>query len=373
MKICYLSNSAIGSYYASSIQIVKMCEAFTKLGNDVVLISRKAENKKIKKQNIFSYYDVKSKFTIKILKSFKTFPLGIKYYLFSIISIVESLKFRPNIYITRNFFTCFLLVLLRKKIILELHHDLSIESRTVKFLVKYFKFLNSKCIKKIVAITHSVKNTYIDNYRVNNEKILVLPSGSSMKKNFIFKNNKKFFKIGYLGTLYESRGSNLIYNLAKIDKKNQYYLYGDLKKLKNYKKYDLIKNLNLYDWVPYKEISKILSKMDILLMPYVSSIKVAGDVGDISKFTSPLKLFDYLTAGKIILCSDFHVLKEAIKDKQNAIFIKNYKNVFSWKSEIQKLKNQPYKQLIISKNNHKLSKKYSLIQRAYKILNGINS
>ena len=29
-------------------------------------------------------------------------------------------------------------------------------------------------------------------------------------------------------------------------------------------------------------------------MPYVSSITVAGNIGDITKFTSPLKLFDYL-------------------------------------------------------------------------------
>ena len=102
-------------------------------------------------------------------------------------------------------------------------------------------------------------------------------------------------------------------------------------------------------------------------MPYVSSITVAGNVGDITKFTSPLKLFDYLSAGKIIICSDFKVLKEVIKEK-NAIFIKNYTNPYSWKSEIQKLKNQPNKQFIISKNNYKLSKKYSLISRAKKIL-----
>ena len=101
----------------------------------------------------------------------------------------------------------------------------------------------------------------------------------------------------------------------------------------------------------YKEIPKNLSKMDILLMPYVSSITAAGDIGDITKFTSPLKLFDYLSAGKIIICSDFKVLKEPIKENKNAIFIKNYKNIFSWKNEIHKLKYQPYKQLIISKNN----------------------
>ena len=51
MKICYLSNSAIGSQYASSIQIVKMCEAFKELGNEVILISRKTA----KKKDIFKY------------------------------------------------------------------------------------------------------------------------------------------------------------------------------------------------------------------------------------------------------------------------------------------------------------------------------
>ena len=90
-------------------------------------------------------------------------------------------------------------------------------------------------------------------------------------------------------------------------------------------------------------------------MPYISSITVAGDVGDITKFTSPLKLFDYLSMGKIIICSDIQVLKEVIKDKENAIFVKNYKNIFAWKSKIHKLKNQPQKQFIMSKNNYQLS------------------
>ena len=45
-------------------------------------------------------------------------------------------------------------------------------------------------------------------------------------------------------------------------------------------------------------------------MPYTSSITVAGDVGDITKYTSPLKLFDYLSTGKVIICSDISVLKD---------------------------------------------------------------
>jgi hypothetical protein len=42
--------------------------------------------------------------------------------------------------------------------------------------------------------------------------------------------------------------------------------------------------------------------MDLLLMPYTSSITVAGDVGDITKYTSPLKLFDYLSLLEDQLC-----------------------------------------------------------------------
>ena len=365
MRICYLSNSAIPSSVASSIQIVKMCEAFSELNNEVILITT---NLIKKKRNIFEYYNVKYRFIFMRIKMFKTFPLGFKYYLFSIFSIYESLKYNPEIYITRNFFTCFLLVLLRKKIIMELHHDLGIESRIVRFLVKNFKFLNSKHIKKIVAITKGVKDEYVNKKIINENKIIILPSGSSIKKRFEFSNKKKFFKIGYFGSLYKSRGLDLIRRLAKIDNKNEYYLYGNFDKLNNFKFKNSIKNLHLKNYVPYKDIPKNLSKMDILLMPYVSSITAAGDVGDNTKFTSPLKLFDYLSVGKIILCSDFQVLKEVIDDKKNAIFIKNYKNIFSWKKEIDKLSNQPQKQLIMSRNNYKLSKSYSLKERAKLIL-----
>tara|TARA_Y100000768_G_scaffold370014_1_gene335457 strand:+ start:48 stop:818 length:771 start_codon:yes stop_codon:yes gene_type:complete len=253
---------------------------------------------------------------------------------------------------------------------MELHHDLKMESRIVRFLVSKLKFLNSKFVEKIVAITYGIKNDYVNKKLINKNKIIVLPSGSSIKKNFEFSFNKKFFKIGYFGSLFKSRGLNLIKDLAKIDRNNHYYLYGDFKKISLRYKYTY-KNIHLNNYIPYRDIPKELKKMDILLMPYVSSITVAGDVGDITKFTSPLKLFDYLSVGKIIMCSDFSILREVIDEKKNAIFIKNYKNPQSWKNEIQKLKNQPYKQFIISKNNYKLSKKYSLVSRAKKILEEI--
>ena len=368
MKICYLANSAIPSSTASSIQIVKMCEAFSQLDNEVTLITA---NTKIIDRDIFDFYNEKKKFRITKLKKFNTFPLGIKYYLFSLFSIFESFKYKPDIYITRNFFSCFLLTLFKKKTIIELHHDLTIESRIVRFLIKDLKFLKSKYIKLAIAITKGVKKEYVSNNYIDNHKINILPSGSSLiiKKKKSLK--KKSFKIGYFGSLYRSRGLELIQKLARIDKKNSYHVYGNLSML-NYKKYKTsIPNLHYSNYVPYKVITKHMCDMDILIIPYVSTITVAGDVGDITKFTSPLKLFDYLAAGKMIMCSDFKVLREIV-DMRNVIFIKNYKNPFSWKMEIRKISHQSQKQLIMAHNNNKLSKNYTLKRRAKKIIELIN-
>ena len=108
-------------------------------------------------------------------------------------------------------------------------------------------------------------------------------------------------------------------------------------------------------------------------MPYVSTVTAAGDVGNITKYTSPLKLFDYLSAGRVIICSNLDVLKEILSENKNAIFIKNFKNAFAWKNGNKKISKSKNKIMIMSMNNYKHSKKYSHFKRGQKILNIIES
>ena len=77
----------------------------------------------------------------------------------------------------------------------------------------------------------SIRIQYKSKYNVNEKKIIVLPSGSSIKKNFKFKKKIKYLKIGYFGSLYKSRGFKLILELSKIDKNNNYYVYGGDKRI----------------------------------------------------------------------------------------------------------------------------------------------
>ena len=79
--------------------------------------------------------------------------------------------------------------------------------------------------------------------------------------------------------------------------------------------------------------------MDIFLIPYSKNVTAAGEVSNITNFTSPLKLFDYMSAGKLILSSELDSLKEILKDKKNCLFIKNFSNPFSWLLKIRLIEN----------------------------------
>ena len=115
-----------------------------------------------------------------------------------------------------------------------------------------------------------------------------------------------------------------------------------------------------------------MSNMDILLLPYKNIVHSAGDVDNIVDFTSPLKLFDYLACGKLILCSNLAIFKEIVKDKKNCILVNNFNSPFSWFKEIKKIENNFYRRFIISKNAYNLSKKFNHKIRVKDYLNKLN-
>jgi len=367
MKVInYILFSSIPSILPSSLQAIKTCESLSKNNYDVTLLKPGTGNKQV---SISKYYGLKNKVNIKEFSSINSFPRGLKFYLYCFYCLFFILKIKNSINITRNFFICYLLLLFRQKVILEIHHDTKVESRLTKFILKHLNYFNKDNLLNIVAITKSVKKLFISKYKVKPNKITVLPSGSSIRISSKPKfNYNKRLKIGYFGSLSSSKGVGTIIKLSKIDKDNDYYIFGGLSnEIENLRKKNINDNLYFKANVPYIKLPKIMIRMDILTIPYTNQIKSAGEVDDISKYTSPLKLFDYLAVGKMIISSDLKVLREVI-DERNAIFIKNFENIYEWKKNIIKIKNEKNKILMMSKNNLKLSKDYDHINRVKKYI-----
>ena len=369
MKISYISNSSCPSQLPSSLQIVKTCEYLSKHGNQVYLIIPNTGATKI---SIKKFYDIKYKFNLIRLIKFKKFPLGINYYLFSFLAFLRAKKI-SEIIITRNYFVVFLCSLFKKKCVIELHGDMSNESRINRSIFSIFKILNSKSVSKIVCISKSIKMKYIkESYARDTNKMIVLPSGSSLKMNYKNSLNIKRLKLGYFGTINPSRGINIILKLAQNDRQNDYYIFGGSKsQIVNLNKKHRLRNLYLSPYQNIKIVKIKMKEMDILLMPYSNKVTVSGNVSDTTSYMSPLKLFDYMTTGRLILSSKLEVLKEVIDDK-HCVFIKNYLNPLSWLLEINKIKNNVLKRNIIGKNSHIKSKQYFHNNRVLKYLENLS-
>ena len=56
-----------------------------------------------------------------------------------------------------------------------------------------------------------------------------------------------------------------------------------------------------------------------LIAPYQPVVTLHGGVGDNSQWVCPLKLFDYMAAGKPIICSDHPVIRETVEHERDAL------------------------------------------------------
>ena len=108
--------------------------------------------------------------------------------------------------------------------------------------------------------------------------------------------------------------------------------------------------------------------MDILVIPSnTKKVRSLGGVGNIAKFTSPLKLFDYLASGKLIMVSDLKVFKEIITNNKNCLIIKKL-DVNLWSKKINNFNLNISRINKIKKNAFLLSKQFTYLKRARKIL-----
>ncbi len=367
MNIVYIFNSSIPSYNANSLQVVNMCHNIAKYIGKITLITPNTGLKK----NFSEHYGIRKNFSIIKIKKFNKFPQGFNYYLFSIYAIILGIKLKSDLYITRNYFTLFILLILRKKIIFEVHNSLSNEGRINNFIVKYFKILNSKNIVKLIFITNSVKEFFFKKYNIKNKQSLILSSASNFITLLPEYKKKNSYKIGYFGLVNKSRGLDFLCKLSQIDLKNKYYLYGCSKDIKNFytKKF---RNNNIFfnTHVPHKKIKNLMSHMDLLILPYEKKVTASGNVGDIGNFTSPMKLFDYLASSKPIIASSLPVLKEVLVNKKNCIFV-NSLNIFKWKLIIERILLNNSQKRIISRNNFFLAKKYTYTNRVKEMFKDI--
>jgi glycosyltransferase involved in cell wall biosynthesis len=79
-----------------------------------------------------------------------------------------------------------------------------------------------------------------------------------------------------------------------------------------------LNNVSFTGFVPNERIPLYQSAADVLLMPYGRAVTTSSG-GNTAEICSPMKMFEYMAAGRAILSSDLPVLHEVL-DETMAIF-----------------------------------------------------
>ena len=129
------------------------------------------------------------------------------------------------------------------------------------------------------------------------------------------------FTIGYAGHLYPWKGADLVIEaVAAIPDARGLIVGGhdaepDLARLQQQAlDLDCLSRITFTGPLPPPDVPAQLQQMDVLLLPNRPSAIS-------SAFTSPLKLFEYMAAGRPIVASDLPAFREILRDGENALLV----------------------------------------------------
>ena len=230
--------------------------------------------------------------------------------------LIKLLKQKNNsLIISRSIISAILLNFFKNKVILELHHELTGFS---KYFFLFFKNFSSFKNLRFIFITKNLSNYY----NLKRNKSIILDDGVDIE-NFSFKKNNKIFEntCAYSGSFAKGKGIENIINISKNNQNIFFHLYGDFSN-SNFSKnsFKKFKNIKYKGYIKYQNIPKVLSKYNILLLPYSKKVFVRSKSIETSKYMSPMKLFDYMASKKIIIASKMPVYKHILNNK-NSILI----------------------------------------------------
>lgn len=324
-KVCYVGSPPLFTRGASSIHVMKMCQAMRKLGIEVELVLPDH----LRKADIYRYYGITEKFDIKFIPFTNLPGRQVIHGIFASIYAYRNKK-RFDVFLTRNIvFTYIATVFMGLKTIYDAHHPLV--NRFARYMFR--SICKSGNLLRVSTNSHGLSDIYTKE-GLDRGKVLVAHNGVELEK-FESGKSKDALReelelerdqkiVCYCGNTYRGRGIEYLVDIAGklsdimflivggLDSDNEYY--ADLAKQKG------AKNFKIRGHVPHDTVSMYLLASDVLVLPYSSQMTIKGGT-NAAAFTSPIKLFEYMAAGKPIVATSLPTVNEILKDGEDSVLV----------------------------------------------------
>lgn len=331
MKLIYITNSRVPTAKAHGHQIVKMCAEFARQGAEVTLLWPTRKNPI--SADVFSYYKLEQNFTLRQIKCFDfiQYDRWLKqaaYFLQGLVFLLKLLFLKLDheaVVYTRKPEIAWLGKLKGQPVAFESHEWFGRSRGLALWLLKKVDW--------IVTTNEYLKEEFVKN-SFSPEKILVSPHGVDLalfgqpltKEQALAKldlpelaNKKILLYTGSFKTMNFSKGLDEILRALKILNDPRLFFLaigGSEENIVEYQAMAAVLGVaaqaRFLAPVSQNLLGYYQQAADILLMPFPNH-------AHFGKFMAPLKMFEYLAAGRPIIASALPSIKQVLNE-QNAFF-----------------------------------------------------
>jgi glycosyltransferase involved in cell wall biosynthesis len=370
MRIVYLGNAPVASPLASSIQTMRMCEALARRGHDVTLLTIAGNDV----ADVHAHYGVAPIFTIRKVPRWNS-PLWAAQFAVYAADFLRRERSQIDLCYGRSAHGLRAAAWLRIPFVYEVHAPPASRQRALLD----GSLVRSRMLRRLVFITAALRDEYLKRFRGIGRSADALvahdsadPNAATRAPQMTMPGRSGVLRAGYIGHMYPGKGAEVVARLAAVTPDWDFHIVGG-------KAADLpdanaatLPNLFLHGFVPPSQVTSFQNAMDVLLLPAQYRVAVNGG-GDVAAWMSPLKLFEYMAAGKAIIASDLPVLREVLRDHRNCV-LANPSDLAAWQSALDALKRDATLRAELGRTaRQEVERLYSWDRRAERVLAGIET
>lgn len=315
---------------------MRMCNAFSALGHDVELgcISGANDHEK----DILAYYGVDQDFAI---RSYPWNGFWARSRLGAFRMARGARSFRPDLVFGRSIPACYFAARMGLPVILETHNPPHAEPRLERYMLR--RLIRMKSVRGVVLISHALRSLFEQEARRRTVPLLVAHDAADPVPDVRMQplGAPDRLQAAYVGQLYEGRGIEIIEKMAQCAPWADFHIVGGMHDaIETWRQRTAgLRNFHLHGFVAPSQTHHFLCNADVLLAPYQNRVSV-DDQGDTSRWMSPLKVFEYMAAGRAILISDIPVLREILQHERTAFMVPP-EDVRAWVAALHHLHETP--------------------------------
>jgi glycosyltransferase involved in cell wall biosynthesis len=373
MRIAVITNSRIPSLTANSIQAMKVCQALAQLGHEIRVFAPR-ETAPVSWEQLAFHYGLSTPFEIEWLPSLP----ALKRYDFTLYSILAARKFKADLVYSWLLNPAVVALWLGWPVILEMHAEVTGELGP--WLMR--RFWRSSTPKRMLVTTRPLREAIetVAGLKLPDEAVQIAPNGVDLSQYESLPDAaearrqlelEEKLTVGFTGHIYPGRGADLLFGLAQHMPDVNFLWVGGTPDEVNYWRDRLTEvgasNVTMTGFVENSRLPLYQSAADVLLMPYGRSIS-ASSGQDIAEVINPMKMFDYMAAGRAIVSADLSVIHEVLNEG-NAVFCEPG-NADAWEKTLRTLLADETRRLALGAQARKDVARYTWLARAQHALKG---